>query len=268
MSYRDYPGQPDPEVRVATLNLYPTTPMVWDVKAIQFLYGHNTSTTGGDDTYTVPVLFNDRLFRTINDAAGNDTLDAVNAVLGMVIDLHPGAGSQIGPMVSWSGPDAASTGSSPTTLFLSTSTLIENARGSFGSDRIIGNSADNRLDGYWGSDALNGDAGNDTLVGNRGFDTFQFSAGKGNDTVVDFLSGEDFIALADFLNNGRFLLFEDLDTAPNGTLDDADEHVAVSDLSGDGVGDLVLNLTPFAPDGTPSVITLLSVSGLTREDFV
>ncbi|NET71482.1 MAG: hypothetical protein F6K62_11285 [Sphaerospermopsis sp. SIO1G2] len=30
---------------------YPTTPMVYDVSAIQFLYGVNSSTNAGDDVY-------------------------------------------------------------------------------------------------------------------------------------------------------------------------------------------------------------------------
>ena len=48
--------------------------------------------------------------------------------------------------------------------------LIENAIGGSGLDRITGNAAENKLDGRAGNDTLNGLAGNDTLIGGTGAD--------------------------------------------------------------------------------------------------
>jgi hypothetical protein len=267
MSYRQYPGQPDPLVSPASLDRYPTTPMPRDMRAIQYLYGTNLTATAGDDTYTIPADVLQRPFATIVDTAGNDTLDAGSAIRAVTISLMPGTASQIGPPVRWTGPDALSTGSSADTVYIANA-IIENAKGSFGADRINGNPSANRLDGFWGDDTLDGAAGNDTLVGGeRGSDTFRFAADTGSDTILDFHRGEDLIAIADFAIQGRFLLFEDMDTVADGTLDDADAQVAVSDVSGDAIADTVLDLTPFAPQGSPSVLALLGVSGLDLEDF-
>ncbi|MES1985885.1 MAG: hypothetical protein V4461_13120 [Pseudomonadota bacterium] len=80
---------------------------------------------------------------------------------------------------------------------------------------ILGNSGNNSLNGNGGKDALNGGAGNDTLIGGAGADAL--TGGVGNDTFVfnnltisadkdtikDFVSGQDRIAI-DHLAFGTF----------------------------------------------------------------
>jgi Ca2+-binding RTX toxin-like protein len=64
---------------------------------------------------------------------------------------------------------------------------------------ITGNSAANILNGGLGNDTLAGGLGNDTLIGGTGADRFVLNTapGAGNvDTMTDFVSGQDVIALS------------------------------------------------------------------------
>ena len=64
-------------------------------------------------------------------------------------------------------------------------------------DALFGDSGTDRLIGGAGNDTLNGGAGVDTLTGGAGNDRFQFnSPTDGLDTITDFLSGSDQIALS------------------------------------------------------------------------
>jgi Ca2+-binding RTX toxin-like protein len=78
-------------------------------------------------------------------------------------------------------------------------TLIENATGGAGKDKLIGNSLDN---------TLSGGRGKDVLTGGEGTDAFRFDSklSAGNvDTIVDFVAGEDIIKLAQDLFGGLSL---------------------------------------------------------------
>lgn len=68
-------------------SFYPTTPMYYDLVAIQALYGKNTTINAGNSTYT----FNDgtRYWQAINDAGGHDTI-VYNGVENSSINLNPG----------------------------------------------------------------------------------------------------------------------------------------------------------------------------------
>ncbi len=67
--------------------------------------------------------------------------------------------------------------------------------GNLGADSLFGGQGDDVLFGGQGSDTLNGNLGNDLLRGNADADVFRFGAGSGNDTIGDFTSGEDTIAI-------------------------------------------------------------------------
>ena len=71
-----------------------STPMLYDIAAIQYLYGANTNTRSGNDTYTFDA---DKPFiKTIWDGGGTDTIDASNQQYQAIIDLREGHFSSIG----------------------------------------------------------------------------------------------------------------------------------------------------------------------------
>lgn len=174
-------------LRAFTSEVYASTPMVLDIAAIQSRYGADPDTAVGDTVYTFDE---DRPFvMAIYDAGGIDTIDLSTHTRGSVINLTPGAYSDIAAF-SVADQIAASIGrfgasqadfitawlSQPDTyswtnnLGIAYSTVIENAKGGAGNDRITGNAADNRLEGGAGNDVLLGAAGDDFLVGGAGDD--------------------------------------------------------------------------------------------------
>lgn len=100
----------------------------------------------------------------ISDAAGIDTFNAAAVTSAMVIDLRPGAQSQV----------------AGAPLAIDAGTVIENAYGGDGNDVVIGNAAANQICGG---------RGNDLLYGEGGQDVFVFRSGCGVDTVMDFTAG-------------------------------------------------------------------------------
>lgn len=79
-----------------------------------------------------------------------------------------------------------------------TSAVAYNLTGNDLNNTLTGNAANNILIGGAGNDSLNGLGGNDTLTGGLGNDSFRFTTALSTaniDTISDFLSGEDKIAL-------------------------------------------------------------------------
>ncbi|HYC02200.1 MAG TPA: M10 family metallopeptidase, partial [Azospirillaceae bacterium] len=169
--------------------LAPRTMGLYDIQAIQFLYGANRATRAGDTTYSWGA--SERFFEAIWDGGGTDTLDASNQTLGNVIDLRDGAFSSIAIRATEAQRrlEIPSTISMPTptydgrdNLAIAFGAVIENAKGGSAADRITGNSAANRLEGNAGDDTLTGGAGADTLLGGAGND--QLEGGDGLDEAV------------------------------------------------------------------------------------
>ncbi len=174
-----------------TAHLEPSTLMVLDVAALQYLYGANKASHTGADVYRWDA--GAEFFQTLWDAGGIDTIDAGNHVFRSRIDLHDGAYSSIGLRVtdaelhrgldlpSWFDealPADVYDGSN--NLGIARGAIIENAIGGSGRDIIDGNDVANRLEGGANRDTLRGAAGNDTLVGGPGADAM--TGGLGNDT--------------------------------------------------------------------------------------
>ena len=191
----------------------PDAPMVYDIAAIQYLYGANNSYKTGDDLYhfdpSIPF------YRSIWDAGGNDTLDLSNFSTNCDIDLTPGHYSSVRYINQGSIPHLYNGANN---LGIAFGAIIENATGGSGSDIITGNAVSNTLDGGGGSDRLTGGAGNDTLHGGDGTDTAVFS---GNYTqyfitynavtalyvVLDSMAGRDG---RDTINNVEYFAFADV----------------------------------------------------------
>ncbi len=91
---------------------------------------------------------------------GTDWVDAAAMAGNLVLDLDAASTSTVGGEAF---------------LMIADATLIENAIGGDGNDRIEGNGAANTLYGMRGDDALYGMGGNDTLVGGDGLDIAGFS---------------------------------------------------------------------------------------------
>ncbi len=174
--------------------------MARDIAALQHMYGADYETNAGDTTYRWTPSSGttwidgaaavspgaNRIFLTIWDGGGTDTYDLSAYRSGVTVDLAPGgyshlSSSQTAHLGSW---DTAQGNVYNAFLFGKDSrSLIENAIGGSGYDRISGNAADNRLEGRGGSDALNGAGGDDTLLGGSGNDRLDGEAGN------DFLGG-------------------------------------------------------------------------------
>jgi serralysin len=175
---------------------YADTLMMYDIYALQQLYGVNTATHAGNDTYgfraTVGGAYDFATNKTpllcIWDGAGKDTLNLSGFTQAQRIDLNAGHFSDVG---GYKGNVSIALGCS-----------IENAVGGSGSDVITGNAGINRLFGRGGDDTLIGGAGADRLTGDGGADTFVFSAGSGKDIVTDFDSVLDVLSLAASLWGG------------------------------------------------------------------
>ncbi|WP_084506708.1 M10 family metallopeptidase [Geminicoccus roseus] len=173
MSYRSCPGQA--ALQGYGVEFYPTTPMGLDVAAMQSLYGAAEAQAGN----TVWRWSEDaRVYQTIWDAGGIDTIDWSNQVNAATIRLAEGSWSELGDPYRWS---VEGGGSLPGTLFIAAGSVIENALGGEGGDRIEGNGQANRLEGMGGDDLLFGDGGADALFGGAGDDRIE--GGDGDDLV-------------------------------------------------------------------------------------
>jgi len=155
-------------------------PMLYDILAIQTLYGVNPNTNAEDDSsYTFKTGAD--AIQAIWDAGGvNDVIDAHYQTQHVTINLQPGHFSFVGKDEKTSQQQIAIayqvTGQE--------NNWIENAIGGSGNDELIGNNADNQLTGGKGNDHLEGGQGNDTYIYTQGdgFDTVLDSDGQGSIT--------------------------------------------------------------------------------------
>jgi hypothetical protein len=147
-------------------NVYPDSPMLLDIQAMQYLYGANTSTNAGNDTYTFDPAV--PFFKTIWDGAGNDTISVANFQKACTIDLNPGHFSKITiesdstDGINWKTPPPVPTYDGTNALAIAFDCTIENAIGGAGNDILIGNPVNNQLFGGPGNDLLDGGDGIDT----------------------------------------------------------------------------------------------------------
>ena len=199
----------------------PQTYMQYDLAALQYMYGANYTTNATDSVYTFSQTTGEmfingigqgapsgnKIFATIWDGGGNDTIDASNYAGGVTIDLRPGEFStvdqaQLANNTAYQNLTNLAPGNIAMSLLYNNDarSLIENAKGGAGNDVFVGNTANNLLDGGAGSDTvvftnttgvnvtLN-DTGADVLVTHDGeTDTLRsienIQGTIGNDTLV------------------------------------------------------------------------------------
>ena len=179
MSYEDQSGTGEPH-----------TPMILDVIALQQAYGEGSGTQGaGNDTIEIGTSG----YRVYFDKGGTDTIDLKAYTGGAYLHMGTtivGASHWVG--VAMSAADGAKlhlVGGDPQNLrwFYGE---FENASGSAGADRIVGNSLANHITALGAADRIYGNAGNDVLDGGAGADTV--AGGAGNDRLIG-AAGDDIL---------------------------------------------------------------------------
>lgn len=253
--FRDVTANPNGTYSYSYSHVVSDTPMLYDLAAIQYLYGVNLSYKTGNDVYTFDA--DTPFYRTIWDANGDDTLSVSNFAKGCVIDLRQGHFSKI-TIDSDPLPPGAYGGTTPTydgtdNLAIAFGCVIENATGGSGDDTLIGNDADN---------TLQGGPGNDTLDGGQGTDTASYAGSRANYTISVTTNGFMVTSAAhgtDVLTGMEYAAFADQTIA-----------LTVSDTTAPVVT-ITDNLAGAATLNTPSVTYSLQfsepVTGLDSSDF-
>ncbi|MCV6588625.1 MAG: M10 family metallopeptidase C-terminal domain-containing protein [Marinobacterium sp.] len=162
----------------------PKTPMLYDILAIQHLYGANTDTRSDDTTYTFATRAE---MMTIWDGGGTDTIDLSNQLIAANLNLQAGTFSDIGQrQLNFGGTLELADDN----IAIAYGVEIENAIGTLYSDTLTGNALDNRLTGGTGNDTLDGGDGDDTAVfaGNRADYAFRKD---GSALIVEGADGRD-----------------------------------------------------------------------------
>ena len=107
MSYRSYIGAPESGGYKSETYGYAQTLMMYDIAALQLMYGANFDTNSSNTTYswnqsTGQMYLNgvgqgtpgaNKIFLTVWDGGGTDTYDLSNYTVGLTIDLTPGGWS-------------------------------------------------------------------------------------------------------------------------------------------------------------------------------
>ncbi len=156
--------------------------MLRDVAAVQYLYGANYETRSGDTVYSWSSTTGEKyingvgagapggnkVFETLWDGGGRDTIDLSTYKSGLTIDLAPGGWANFGNSQIANLGDGHKAPGNVAFAYLyqgDERSLIENAIGGAGNDVIKGNAADNVLIGGAGNDYLEGVSGTNILAG-------------------------------------------------------------------------------------------------------
>jgi serralysin len=259
MSYRSYVGGSTSSGYTNETWGFAQSLMMYDIAAIQHMYGANFNTNSGNTVYrwsptTGEMSVNgvgqgapggNRIFMTVWDGNGVDTYDFSAYAGGLRIDLQPGAwtttsSAQVARL-HYSGSATAAGNIANALLYNNDArSLIENAIGGAAADVIAGNQAANTLTGGGGDDSLYGHDGNDTLIGGAGSE--YINGGAGTDVAVFSANRANYSISRD----GSYWVVQDLRSgSPDGSdwLVDiesyrfADQEIAAGSmtLTGDGL---------------------------------
>ncbi|UOM35352.1 M10 family metallopeptidase [Acuticoccus sp. I52.16.1] len=154
------------------------TPMALDIAALQEMYGANTSTATGNDTYTLAGSnAAGTYYECIWDAGGTDEIVGQAAATN-TIDLRA---ATLGDEVGGGGFISYAAGIHGG-FTIANMVVIENATGGNLADTLTGNDAANDLDGLGGADVMAAGAGADTVAGGAGTDSID--GGAGGDSIA------------------------------------------------------------------------------------
>jgi serralysin len=220
MSYRSYVGASTTGGYTNETWGYAQSLMMYDISAIQHAYGawfgsNATNTNYTFSTTTGEMFINgvgqgtpgaNRIFRTVWDGNGIDTYDFANYSTNLSIDLTPGGWSDLNVGGNFQRANLGNGNYARGHVFNALQynndarSLIENANGGSGNDRIVGNSANNVLVGNAGDDNIDGGAGDDIIYLGAGNDTVNitslgndiFYGGTGNDLIDGWTGNETY----------------------------------------------------------------------------
>jgi hypothetical protein len=264
----------------------PPTPMLYDIAAIQALYGANPRTNAADNNTYKLEMTGGWPIRAIWDAGGEgDNIDGRGQSRDVRIDLNPGGESylmnasgtrimgkpeiQIAFQPQLRAP--VPTGGTGNRLIPDpryATNYIENAFGGSGNDLLLGNPGANRLEGDDGGDNIQSGDGDDVIVGGkdskpllgrdpvdrlqggRGNDTYRYDKGDGQDIITD-VEGTNVLEVNGVVVNGRSLLGSS-ETAPmmwKGSIQGEELTFSFFGDSLDVPGDLVIYGAALGPEG-------------------
>lgn len=211
MSYRSFPGASIADGYRNGVSSFASSPMLYDIQAIQTLYGANYATNAGDTNYrwapgAVDARVADtlagvteatgrtdaRVFETVWDGGGNDTYDFTAYATALRVDLNPGGWIYLGQQLADLGAANTPPGNIANAFLFNgdTRSLIENAFGGAGADEMRGNIAGNSLNGGLGADTLYGAGGSDVVIGGEGNDLLFGGSGVSDPgDAADILDG-------------------------------------------------------------------------------
>lgn len=202
MTYHSYAGQKGGGGYTNEQGGFPQSYMMADIRALQHMYGADFTANSGNTVYSWDPESGEtlvdgsvgidagknRIFATIWDGGGEDTYDLSAYASDLSIDLRPGQYSifkkgQLADLDQFSGSSGRIAHGNIFNARLfegNTASLIENAVGGAGDDKLRGNGADNEL------------------TGNGGSDTFFFRTDSARDTITDFTAGDkiDLVGIA------------------------------------------------------------------------
>jgi hypothetical protein len=230
MSYKSYVGSTKGYYTNEQWS-YPQSLMMYDIAALQNLYGANYTTNAGNSVYkwnpqTGEMSINgaaqgapggNRVFLTIWDGGGNDTYDFSNYTSDLNVNLQPGLWTTISQtQLANLGDGRYAAGNIANALLYkdNPASLIENVIGGSGNDKLVGNG---------GNNSFTGNAGNDTVDGLSGVNTAIFSGSAsdyslkqnsdGSWTVTDLRAGSP--DGTDQLKNIQYFKFQDTTIGSN-----------------------------------------------------
>ncbi len=283
MAYQDPPNNlfvrlmhnADGTVYWQSFGVNPDTPMLYDVAAMQYLYGANTSYNASNTTYTFDPA--SPFFRTIWDGGGVDTISVANFSKACVIDLQQGHFSSITITsdatagYTWASPPPVPTYTGANNLAIAFGCVIEDAIGGSGNDTLIGNDGQNTLDGGAGNDTLYGGGGTDTAVFHSSFAsaTITYSSSKNSFVVSDSKDGADTLfGITYFQFDDQLVLASDYVTAADTTPPTVLSFSPKSGANNVGTAaSIVINFSEAITFGSGSIGLWNTTTGQMTENF-
>lgn len=173
---------------------------LYDMLALQYLYGAKSVNTGDADSYRYTDASGQSLTMVQDSAGSQDTIDLSAITVGARVDMREGGFSSVGK--AQSGHLAIGN------LSIMAGTVIENLVGTSGNDTITGNATSNRITSGGGSDSIDGGGGTDTVVLSGNWSTWtlatsgsQVTVRKANNAATETLTNVERVQFSDMTVN-------------------------------------------------------------------